>query len=156
MHRRLTKLLTLWMLPLLVARAIVPVGFMFMADVDGLRMMFCPAVSQPTGAQMQAHVHAGNGAGSGAGHDARQDVQAGVQQMHAAHAGHAHGDGPSAEHDKTPCPFSLVAALARLEMRVSLEEVLTRFPRYEIDETRLERVYSGNVRGYSRMPMRLS
>ena len=50
----------------------------------------------------------------------------------------------------------LGAALARLEMRVSLEEVLTRFPNYEIDETGLERVHSGNVRGYSRMPMRLS
>jgi cytochrome P450 len=50
----------------------------------------------------------------------------------------------------------LGAALARLEMRVSLEEVLTRFPGYEIDETGLERVHSGNVRGYSRMPMRLA
>ena len=104
MHRRLTKLLTLWLLPLLVARAIVPVGFMFMADEDGLQLMFCPAVSQPADAQMQAHVHAGH------------DAHTGLQQMHAAHAGHAHGDGPSAEHDKTPCPFSLVAALARLDL----------------------------------------
>jgi len=104
MHRRLTKLLTLWLLPLLVARAIVPVGFMFMADADGLQLMFCPAVSQPADAQMQAHVHAGH------------DAHIGVQQVHAAHAGHAHGDGPSAEHDKTPCPFSLVAALARLDL----------------------------------------
>ena len=47
----------------------------------------------------------------------------------------------------------LGAALARLEMRVSLEELLRRIPDYEIDETALERVHSGNVRGYSRMPM---
>jgi cytochrome P450 len=47
----------------------------------------------------------------------------------------------------------LGAALARLEMRVSLEELLGRFPGYEIDEDGLERVHSGNVRGYSRMPM---
>ena len=49
----------------------------------------------------------------------------------------------------------LGAALARLEMRVSLEEFLQRHPGYEIDENRLERVHSGNVRGYSRMPILL-
>jgi cytochrome P450 len=50
----------------------------------------------------------------------------------------------------------LGAALARLEMRVSLEEFLRRHPAYEIDESGLERVHSGNVRGYSRMPIALS
>jgi len=49
----------------------------------------------------------------------------------------------------------LGAALARLEMRVSLEELLTRAPGYAIDESGIERVHSGNVRGYSRMPMSL-
>jgi cytochrome P450 len=49
----------------------------------------------------------------------------------------------------------LGAALARLEMRVGLEEFLRRHPGYEIDEGALERVHSGNVRGYSRMPIRL-
>ena len=47
----------------------------------------------------------------------------------------------------------LGAALARLEMRVSLEELLARAPGYEIDESGLTRVHSGNVRGYSSMPM---
>jgi cytochrome P450 len=49
----------------------------------------------------------------------------------------------------------LGAALARLEMRVGLEEFLVRYPGYEIDDRALERVHSGNVRGYSRMPVRL-
>jgi cytochrome P450 len=49
----------------------------------------------------------------------------------------------------------LGAALARLEMRVSLEELLERFPNFEIDESSLERIHSGNVRGYARMPVRL-
>jgi len=49
----------------------------------------------------------------------------------------------------------LGAALARLEMRVSLEAFLDRHPGYEIDETALVRVHSGNVRGYSSMPMAL-
>ena len=49
----------------------------------------------------------------------------------------------------------LGAALARLEIRVSLEAILARHPAYEIDESRLTRVHSGNVRGYSSMPVRL-
>jgi len=49
----------------------------------------------------------------------------------------------------------LGAALARLEMRVSLEELLGRYPGYEIDETALVRVHSGNVRGYSSMAVTL-
>jgi cytochrome P450 len=50
----------------------------------------------------------------------------------------------------------LGAALARLEMRISLEEFLGRYPTYEIDSSGLERVHSGNVRGYARMPMQLA
>jgi len=49
----------------------------------------------------------------------------------------------------------LGSALSRLEMRISLEEFLARHPRYEIDVSGLERVHSGNVRGYSRMPTQL-
>ncbi len=47
----------------------------------------------------------------------------------------------------------LGAALARLEMRVSLEELLRRLPDYELDPARLTRVHNGNVRGYASMPM---
>ena len=49
----------------------------------------------------------------------------------------------------------LGAALARLEMRVSLEELFARHPAYEIDEAGLARMHSGNVRGYSCMPIHL-
>jgi cytochrome P450 len=48
----------------------------------------------------------------------------------------------------------LGAALARLEMRVSLEEILRRMPGYEIDEAACTRVHSGNVRGWATMPIR--
>jgi cytochrome P450 len=47
----------------------------------------------------------------------------------------------------------LGAALARLEMRISLEEIHRRLPAYEIDDAGLERIHSGNVRGYAKMPM---
>jgi len=48
----------------------------------------------------------------------------------------------------------LGAALARLEMRVSLEEIFRGMPGYEIDESACTRVHSGNVRGWASMPIR--
>lgn len=44
-------------------------------------------------------------------------------------------------------------ALARLEGKVALEEILTRFPGYEVDESGLKRVYVTNVAGYCEMPI---
>jgi len=49
----------------------------------------------------------------------------------------------------------LGAALARLEMRVSLEEIFAAMPEYEIDERRCTRVHSGNVRGWATVPIRV-
>jgi cytochrome P450 len=48
----------------------------------------------------------------------------------------------------------LGAALARLESRVSLEEILARIPRYEVDEANTKRVHMSNVAGYSSVPIR--
>jgi cytochrome P450 len=47
----------------------------------------------------------------------------------------------------------LGAALARLEMRVSLEEIFRVMPDYEIDEAGCTRVHSGNVRGWASVPI---
>ncbi|HVM97062.1 MAG TPA: cytochrome P450, partial [Candidatus Acidoferrales bacterium] len=47
----------------------------------------------------------------------------------------------------------LGAALARLESRVSLEELHARIPNYEIDEARCERVHMSNVHGFASVPM---
>jgi cytochrome P450 len=52
--------------------------------------------------------------------------------------------------------FCLGAALARLEARVALEEVLRRVPDWETDEARAVRVHSTNVRGFAALPMRFS
>jgi cytochrome P450 len=52
--------------------------------------------------------------------------------------------------------FCLGAALARLEGRIALEEVLRRHPRFEIDASRIARVHSVNVRGFAHLPMGLS
>jgi cytochrome P450 len=50
--------------------------------------------------------------------------------------------------------FCLGASLARLEARVALEEVLTRFPRWDVDWSGVERVTTSTVRGFARLPIR--
>lgn len=52
--------------------------------------------------------------------------------------------------------FCLGASLARLQGRICLEEILARIPDFRVDEDALERVHSGNVRGYSKVPLRFS
>jgi cytochrome P450 len=46
----------------------------------------------------------------------------------------------------------LGAALARLEARVGLEELLARVATYDVDEERARRVHSINVRGFATLP----
>jgi cytochrome P450 len=48
--------------------------------------------------------------------------------------------------------FCLGASLARLESKIALEEFAARFPNYEVDETKLERVHQSNVHGFSHAP----
>jgi cytochrome P450 len=49
--------------------------------------------------------------------------------------------------------FCLGASSARLESRVALEGTLTRFPSWEIDESRLEMVHTSSVRGFQSVPV---
>jgi cytochrome P450 len=49
--------------------------------------------------------------------------------------------------------FCLGAALARLEGRVALEEVLTRFPTWEVDWDHAQQAHTSTVRGWDRMPV---
>lgn len=48
----------------------------------------------------------------------------------------------------------LGAALARIECKVALEELLKRFPDYSIDESRMVHSYCANVRGFDRLPIK--
>src|SRR5581483_2211708 len=47
----------------------------------------------------------------------------------------------------------LGAALARLEVKVAFEEILKMAPEFHVDESRLQRMHSPNVRGYTSVPM---
>jgi cytochrome P450 len=50
----------------------------------------------------------------------------------------------------------LGASLARLETRVAFEELLTRFPDFEIDASGVERQVNINVRGLAKLPLLVS
>lgn len=52
--------------------------------------------------------------------------------------------------------FCLGAALARLEGRVALDEVLNRFPDWEVDWDRAKQAHTSTVRGWERLPVTTS
>jgi cytochrome P450 len=52
--------------------------------------------------------------------------------------------------------FCLGASLARLEGRVALEEILARWTEWEIDHDRAEMARTSTVRGWKRLPARIS
>jgi cytochrome P450 len=49
--------------------------------------------------------------------------------------------------------FCLGSALARLEARVAFEEVLKRWPNWEVDYANAERAHTASVRGWARLPV---
>jgi cytochrome P450 len=49
--------------------------------------------------------------------------------------------------------FCLGSALARLEARVAFEEVLTRWPDWEVDYANAQRAHTASVRGWARLPV---
>ena len=49
--------------------------------------------------------------------------------------------------------FCLGAALARLEARVALEELLKRFPTWAVDKNNMEYVHTSTVRGFKKLPV---
>jgi cytochrome P450 len=49
--------------------------------------------------------------------------------------------------------FCLGAALARLEGRIALDEVLQRFPEWTVDWDNAEQAHTSSVRGWERLPV---
>ncbi|HEY0942706.1 MAG TPA: hypothetical protein VGE08_21640 [Steroidobacter sp.] len=97
MRRHFLKLLSLWILPLLLARALIPTGFMLSVEAGRLQLMFCPAgVVQRLGtvafAQSEHADHHAHHAAMQGGEDAAEQSSSHAVQ------------------DSAPCPFSLVAS----------------------------------------------
>jgi len=92
MNRRLFKKWARWLLPLLVARAFLPVGFMLAtSQADGLQLAFCPDQAPIV---QGLHDHASMAGG------------------HADHAGAHH----SGSHLDPPCPFAVAAVAAVIDI----------------------------------------
>ncbi|MDQ1725829.1 MAG: hypothetical protein QOG52_2857, partial [Frankiaceae bacterium] len=52
--------------------------------------------------------------------------------------------------------YCLGAALARLEGRIALDEVLNRFPEWDVDADNARRAPTSTVRGWDSMPVMVS
>ena len=51
--------------------------------------------------------------------------------------------------------FCLGSALARVEARVVLEEVIKRWPDWEVDYDNAKKAHTASVRGWARLPVRV-
>lgn len=100
MNRRLFQRCVLWLLPLLLLRAVVPAGFMLSAAASGLELTFCSAQS-PMIAGLAGSVDHAEHASEHAGHDMHAGIGTSVNPHAAHHAG---------KHFDSPCPFGVAAA----------------------------------------------
>ncbi len=95
MNRRLYRKWARWLLPLLVVRAFLPVGFMLATtQADGLQLAFCPD---------QAPIAQGHVAHDG-------------QVAHHGEAGHDGSRHSGAAHAVTQCPFAVAAVAAVIDI----------------------------------------
>ena len=95
MNRRLFRKWARWLLPLLVARAFLPVGFMLATtQAEGLQLAFCPD---------QAPIVQGHAAHDG-------------QAAHQGHVGHDDTAQHSGAHAVTQCPFAVAAVAAAIDI----------------------------------------
>jgi hypothetical protein len=92
MNRRLFSKWARWLLPILVARAFLPVGFMLTADADGLQLAFCP--------DQAPIVQSVDQAASG----------------HAGHEGHSSDQKHAGAHLDSPCAFAVAALAANIDV----------------------------------------
>jgi hypothetical protein len=97
MNARFLKRWTTWLLPLLVLRAFIPMGFMLSSGPQGLQLTFCPGVMQAAGGHSAVAGHAAQARDVGSHH-------------HGSQPGGAHQ-----QHEHAPCPYGLAGAAASVQ-----------------------------------------
>ena len=115
MNARFARLLTLWIVPLLLARAFIPAGFMVAADAGGLSLVVCAGVASPPAVRHAAHA---------SHHEIAQHPAHSIEHGDTTHADHG---GRGLEHESAPCPFLLgaTAALADIPRVASTASILS-------------------------------
>jgi hypothetical protein len=97
MKRRLLQRWAIWLLPLLLARAFVPAGFMLSAQAGELSLIFCSGIASTAAPQVSKHA------------------------AHQHHAGHATEDGSASGTEAgsdgfSSCPFAVAGAAPTLDL----------------------------------------
>jgi hypothetical protein len=124
-----------WLLPLLVARALIPVGFMLMPDGDGLRLVLCSGSGPVPVFQAAAHdasAHSRALTEQATPHQPGDPAQ--FAQAHAAHLDDAqfgahsseapdHSHTGRAAHDNAVCPFAFAASPCAGSSTVSIAAI---------------------------------
>ncbi len=105
MNATFLKCWTTWLLPLIVLRAFIPVGFMLNSGPQGLELAFCPSVAVPAALDGTSH---------GITHDG--DAAVGSEQSPVSHSQQGSHD-QHRQNEHAPCPYGLVAAAATAESR---------------------------------------
>ncbi len=94
MNAPFLKRWTTWLLPLIVLRAFIPMGFMLGSGPHGLQLMFCPGVMQAADSH-SAVAHSG-------------------ASTEAASHGNQHRESHG-QNEHAPCPYGLIGAAACAE-----------------------------------------
>lgn len=135
MNHRLFRKWALWLLPLLVARAFLPVGFMVAANAGGLELVFCTSQSAALVQALEADAAPDHSA-HGVDHSQHHMPSAqGSAEDHSSHRGQL----------EQPCPFALAAVAIAAEVP-RLEADSLRFTDESVETRAQLRASAGPVR----------
>jgi hypothetical protein len=120
--RRYRQWLALLVLPALVFRALIPVGFMPLVDADwGITIGFCPGEAAQPGAVTGPHAHHGDHPGGNAAGGGGHDHLFAAHGAHHQHHGGGSEDPSTSGHHHAPCLFAASAGGAPAPAILTLE-----------------------------------
>ena len=115
MNRRTYTLVLMWLLPLLLARALIPSGFMLGAGAEGFGLIFCSGTMS-----MSMSMDGGGRHVQSAGHVDHSmhmaHAASAASMDHAEHPGHADRGNPHSANESAACPFAIGACVASIDI----------------------------------------